>query len=509
MIGLVLREHRAAQAALGAHRGRRAARRRDDRRHLRPDGPDPQRRSASIQKPTNERRGRGGRAEGGVHAASSARPAAARRESLIDARHRRPGRRARSQGELWAAGALVIDGKLQKSTRRRRHDHRDRLPEPFNAGPNVARPAARALRARWRCYATARREAAPRARRPVGIATRTACAGHASSASFDLGDAPSAAAPTSSRPGCATSRRWFDREGEVTTHQRRRRRPGVRPRSSPTRIARPCPARPRGAHRRGRRPTRTPTRSTTRSAASSRPRCSPSPARRCWSARSSSSTPSRSPSPAHARVRAAAHARRDAPPGARRRRARGARARPHRLGRSASASGCCSPRRSARCSTRSAWASRAAGWCSRRGRSWSRSRVGVGVTLVAALAPALRATRVSRRSRRCSASDAGRAGGAGAGRRHRRGHRRPGRRRHARAPGLFARRPGDQPAVASMGAGVVLLFIGVALERALRSSARSPARSAGRSSACSPSPASSRARTRCATRAAPRPPPRR
>ena len=41
------------------------------------------------------------------------------------------------------------------------------------------------------------------------------------------------------------------------------------------------------------------------------------------------------------------------------------------------------------------------------------------------------------------------------------------------------------------------------------SSGRSPARSAGRSSACSPSPACSRARTRCATPAAPPPPPRR
>ena len=98
--------------------------------------------------------------------------------------------------------------------------------------------------------------------------------------------------------------------------------------------------------------------------------------------------------PAHARVRAAAHARRLARPD----HALGRLRRPAARRASARCSGCSgasrSRRRSTSCSRPSAPTCPTAARCSRRARSSSRCSSGIGVTVLAGLAPAMRATRV-------------------------------------------------------------------------------------------------------------------
>ena len=212
--------------------------------------------------------------------------------------------------------------------------------------------------------------------------------------------------------------------------------------------------------------------------------------------------------PAAPRVRHAARARRLAPPGPDRghRRERSAWASSPRS--SASSPGSASPPASTSSSRRSAPTSRAAVSCWSRGPSSSRSAVGIIVTLLSAVVPALRATRVPpmaalQRGRRAAAPRASPAS-------------RPSRRvavavlgapvhrgRHVR-PAAGPRRSSSQLAL-----GAVLVFVAVAMvsKYFVRPVARRARLAAARGSR--PSAAASRATTAAATRRAPRPPPRR
>ena len=170
-------------------------------------------------------------------------------------------------------------------------------------------------------------------------------------------------------PGWPASSGSYDLEGKVSAIEAIAST-GVTAEQLVSRLRAALPRRAQGPDRRAERATRRPTRSTTASAASSPRRCWPSRAPRCSSARSSSSTPSRSPSPsARASSRCCA---RSARPAAR----CSARSLPRHWCSASLASVVgiarrCRVRASCwrACSTLSASASRAAAWCSSRGRS--------------------------------------------------------------------------------------------------------------------------------------------
>ena len=153
----------------------------------------------------------------------------------------RAGRRRRAQGATGGGGTIVTTAST----------------EPFNPPSNVDGPHAASAQARWRCCATRPTKHDLEPGDTLGIATRDGvAAGRPSSASYDLGErvnarrhrrrvGPAARHPALVRP-----------EGEVTDDQRRRRATASRPRSSSRRIRARAARRPRGPHRRRRRPTR-------------------------------------------------------------------------------------------------------------------------------------------------------------------------------------------------------------------------------------------------------------
>ena len=214
MIGLALRGLGAAQAALGADGDRRAARRGDDRRHLRADRPDPRR----LRGPAGlglQRRRRRGRAQGRVHAASSAGPSrSTRRWSSASARSPASPRPRASSGRPagWWSTA-----KLKKSTRRRRDDRHAARPRAVQARHERRRPACPSSSGE---VALLRDTADKHDLEPgdqLGIATRNGRrAGHGRRL-VRARRARTPAAPTSSSAPLDDMQRWFDREGEVTS----------------------------------------------------------------------------------------------------------------------------------------------------------------------------------------------------------------------------------------------------------------------------------------------------
>ena len=286
-----------AQAALGAHRDRGPARRRDDRRHLRPDGPDPQRLqrhcravyAASTSRSTPE-----GRVLQPVQHAA----AAQRQLMAACARARRARGAGRARGDRLGSSSTASWRRPAAAGARSSLASSDGAVQP---APTSRAGMPRAAPARSRCC-----ELPPRSthltsgdrhrhrdrtrRRPRDGRRLLRGRRHARSA-----------APTSSRP--ARRHPALVRPRGSGDEHRRRRRPRRRAAgSSSGAIARGRAAATLEVRTGGRPPpTRPPATSTTRSAASSRRRCSPSPAPRCWSARSSSSTRSRSPSPSATR----------------------------------------------------------------------------------------------------------------------------------------------------------------------------------------------------------------
>ena len=215
----------------------------------------------------------------------------------VDTVSRRPGR-ARAAGELWRQRrARRPDGKrIASELRAELGDLDDWELRSTRPSPVAGRQPSRTRRGRRR---SARRPSEENLRvgQRVGLATRTGVKQVTIVGIFEFGDVASIGG-ASDRHGdrcrrCSVvrARGRGDRrvvaaaEDGVAARSARGRIGEVT--SSPT--SRSRPARPT--------PSRRPTTSTTRSAASSRRCCSHSPARRCSSARSSSSTPSRSPSP--------------------------------------------------------------------------------------------------------------------------------------------------------------------------------------------------------------------
>ena len=265
------------------------ARRRDDRRHLRPDGPDPHGvrghpRRPPTRAPTSSSRPR--------RRSATLRRAAARPSRCVERVRAVPGRR-RADGQLSDSGALVVDGEeadrpglragVGRGLRARSRSTRRVRTSPAASRGGRARSAVDDTAAKTRACASASTSASRRA--PASSAS-------SSSASFEFGERRRSAARPGRRRRSADVQRWFDREGECRPRSSSPPRPGRRPRSPPRRARSAAPA--RGRDRRARRRAAGRRRSTTRSAASYRRRCSPSPGRRCSSARSSSSTPSRS-----------------------------------------------------------------------------------------------------------------------------------------------------------------------------------------------------------------------
>ena len=478
MIALALRSMAQRKLRAGADRGRDPARRRDDRRHLRPDGPDQQRlrghrsrpRTAGVDVVVTPRR------SSPAHFGAAR---AARRRALVERVARGRGRRRAPRASSGSRARSSSTGGGRATSRRPSSSPTCR--EPFNPfEPRARPPAGGARRGRRRrdsspttsSCGSASASASPRARasspsRVVGV--------------VDYGDVAVARRRDAGRRAAADMQRWFERRGR-----------GHRRSSSP-----PTPAsRPRqladadaavAAARRSRSQTGEQTAAETRGGDQRPDRRLPDPGaagvRRRRAARRRVHHLQHvldHGRAADARVRAAAGARRDPPPvlGAVAAEALVDRRRPPRVARAL---------RSASASPKALGALfDAAGMGIPRGGMELAPRtivvalpVGIGVTLLAALVPArARDARAARRR------DARRRRRRPPRRRWRRvAHRaRRARRPRARSPqGLFGGGPGDGR-LGAMGAGTLLRL------RRRRAGARYLVRplaaaSAGRSSA--------------------------
>ena len=210
MIALALRGLAAAPAALGADRPRDPARRRDDRRHLRPDGPDPHGvRGHRADRQPGIDVGGPPKTEFGGHVRRPPAPRGARRA------RRRRARRRTCRGQLWESGALVVDGERVAAISRP-SSSMSTLGEPFD--PTTRSPAAtgrpgevgvdRARPPRTRACASASGSAWRRA--PASSRSR-------SSGSSTTATSRRSAARACSPRRCRSMQEWFDREGEVSS----------------------------------------------------------------------------------------------------------------------------------------------------------------------------------------------------------------------------------------------------------------------------------------------------
>ena len=135
-------------------------------------------------------------------------------ESLIDTIAAVPGVR-KAEGDLWAAGALVIDGKLKKSTGGGGTIIATASSEPFKPVSNVRGR----MPQRSGEVALLRDTADKHGLEPgdrLGIATRHGVVAVTVVGSYTVGNADAGGTDVVSAP-LADIQRWFDREGEVTT----------------------------------------------------------------------------------------------------------------------------------------------------------------------------------------------------------------------------------------------------------------------------------------------------
>jgi putative ABC transport system permease protein len=135
-------------------------------------------------------------------------------ERLIDEIRAVPGV-AKAEGDLWASGALVVDGELQKSTGGGGTIIGTASSEPFKPVSNVdgRMPERRGEVALLRDTAD---KHGLEPGDPLGIATRDGTEQVTVVGSYELGSANAGGTDLVSAP-LADIQRWFDRDGEVTT----------------------------------------------------------------------------------------------------------------------------------------------------------------------------------------------------------------------------------------------------------------------------------------------------
>ena len=262
MIGLTLRGFGAAQAALRPNRHRGAARRRDDRRHLRADGPDAERihraRAFGLQRTSTSRSPRR------TSFTSQFSAAAPLSDSLV-AKVARSSRRGQGRGSALGAWSARDRRRAQAVHGRRRDDHHGGAVASSSAPRRTSTGACRSAPARSRSSATRRRSGDLDPGDRLGIASRGGVEPVTVVGTYEVGSADAGGTDVVSAP-LEDIQRWFDRPGEVTTINVAAE-DGVAPAELVRRIRRVVPPELRCAPEMPQ-PTRPPQTSTSRSAAS-------------------------------------------------------------------------------------------------------------------------------------------------------------------------------------------------------------------------------------------------
>ena len=214
MIALDAPGPRRAQAALRPHGDRGAARRGDDRRHLRPDGPDPQR----LHRPAATRSTAAStsrwRPKAAFTSQFSAGPSARRRACVATVRAV-PGcaRRSRATSGRPERSSSTASSRSRAAAAAR--SSRPLRPSPSSPASNVdgrmpERSGEVALLTRHG------RQVRPRARATGSASLRAAASAASPSSAHTTSAAPIAGGTDVVSAPLADIQRWFDREGEVT-----------------------------------------------------------------------------------------------------------------------------------------------------------------------------------------------------------------------------------------------------------------------------------------------------